>query len=68
MGEGKLQALVYDILPLEEGAGKRCAECGEEGRGGGGGGVEVGGGGRGKGTLLAFVRYTVSLSWPLIRF
>ena len=23
----KLQALVYDILPLEEGAGKRCAEC-----------------------------------------
>ena len=24
--EGKLQALVYDIL-LEEGAGKRCGEC-----------------------------------------
>ena len=24
----KLQALVYDILPLEEGAGKRCSECG----------------------------------------
>ena len=23
----KLQALVYDILPLEEGAGKRCSEC-----------------------------------------
>ena len=23
----KLQALVYDILPLEEGAGKRCLEC-----------------------------------------
>jgi len=28
---GKLQALVYDILPLEEGAGKRCSECGVEG-------------------------------------
>ena len=24
----KLQALVYDILPLEEGAGKRCTVCG----------------------------------------
>ena len=24
----KLQALVYDILPLEEGAGKRCSEYG----------------------------------------
>ena len=24
----KLQALVYDILPLKEGAGKRCSECG----------------------------------------
>ena len=24
----KLQALLYDILPLEEGAGKRCSECG----------------------------------------
>ena len=24
----KLQALVYDILPSEEGAGKRCSECG----------------------------------------
>ena len=24
----KLQALVYDILSLEEGAGKRCSECG----------------------------------------
>ena len=23
----KLQALVYDILPLEEGPGKRCSEC-----------------------------------------
>ena len=23
----KLQALVYDIHPLEEGAGKRCSEC-----------------------------------------
>ena len=23
----KLQALVYDILPLEEGTGKRCSEC-----------------------------------------
>ena len=23
----KLQALVYDILPLEKGAGKRCSEC-----------------------------------------
>ena len=23
---GKLQALIYDILPLEEGAGKRCSE------------------------------------------
>ena len=29
-GEGgrKHQALVYDIHPLEEGAGKRCSECG----------------------------------------
>ena len=28
-GERKLQALVYDTLPsLEEGAGKRCSECG----------------------------------------
>ena len=35
-GEGKFQALVYDILPLEEGAGKRCAKCGEEGLVGGG--------------------------------
>ena len=26
--ESKLQALVYDILPLEEGAGKQCRECG----------------------------------------
>ena len=26
----KLQALVYDILLLEEGAGKRCSECGSE--------------------------------------
>ena len=26
--EYKLQALVDDILPLEEGAGKRCSECG----------------------------------------
>ena len=25
---GKLQALVYDIIPLEEGVGKRCSECG----------------------------------------
>ena len=25
----KLQALVYDIFPLEEGAGKRCSECEE---------------------------------------
>ena len=24
----KLQALVYDILPSGEGAGKRCSECG----------------------------------------
>ena len=23
----RLQALVYDILPLAEGAGKRCSEC-----------------------------------------
>ena len=23
----KLQAPVYDIFPLEEGAGKRCSEC-----------------------------------------
>ena len=23
----KLQPLVYDILPLEEDAGKRCSEC-----------------------------------------
>ena len=45
MGEGKLQALVYDILPLEEGAGKRCAECGEGGVGGRGRG-NGGGGGR----------------------
>ena len=29
-GHGKLQALVYDILPLEEGAGKRCSECGDK--------------------------------------
>ena len=29
---GKVQALVYDILPLEEGAGKRCSECGVMGR------------------------------------
>ena len=28
MPTGKLQALVYDILPLEEGAWKRCSECG----------------------------------------
>ena len=28
-GVDKLQALVYDILPLEEGAGKRCSECAE---------------------------------------
>ena len=28
MGQPKLQALVYDILPLEEGAEKRCRECG----------------------------------------
>ena len=27
-GRYKLQALVYDILPSEEGAGKRCSECG----------------------------------------
>ena len=27
MGQPKLQALVYDILPLEEGAEKRCSEC-----------------------------------------
>ena len=28
-GQSQLQALVYDILPsLEEGAGKRCSECG----------------------------------------
>ena len=26
--DGKLQALVYDILPFEEGAGNRCSECG----------------------------------------
>ena len=25
--KGKLQALVYDILSLEKGAGKRCSEC-----------------------------------------
>ena len=25
-GEGKIQALVYDMLPLEEGAGKQCSE------------------------------------------
>ena len=30
----KLQALVYDILPLEEGAEKLCSECGDEGWGG----------------------------------
>ena len=29
-GRCKLLALVYDILPLEEGAGKRCSECAEE--------------------------------------
>ena len=29
VGAAKLQALVYDILPsLEEGAAKRCSECG----------------------------------------
>ena len=28
VGDG--EALVYDILPLEEGAGKRCSECGAE--------------------------------------
>ena len=28
MHRPKLQTLVYDILPLEEGAGKRCSECG----------------------------------------
>ena len=28
MVKPKLQALVYDILPSEEGAGKRCSECG----------------------------------------
>ena len=28
-GRNKLQTLVYDILPSEEGAGKRCSECGE---------------------------------------
>ena len=28
MNRLKLQALVYDILPLEEGAGKRWSECG----------------------------------------
>ena len=27
-GVYKLQALVYDILPSEEGDGKRCSECG----------------------------------------
>ena len=27
-GGGKLQTLVYDILPLEEGAEKRRSECG----------------------------------------
>ena len=26
--DSKVQALVYDILPLEAGAGKRCSECG----------------------------------------
>ena len=26
----KLQALVNDILPLEDGAEKRCSECGRE--------------------------------------
>ena len=31
---GKLQALVYDIIPLEEGAGKRSSECGSGGGGG----------------------------------
>ena len=28
MVESKLQAVVYDILRLEEGAGKRGSECG----------------------------------------
>ena len=28
MQAAKLQALVYHILPSEEGAGKRCSECG----------------------------------------
>ena len=28
MTEYKLQALADDILPLEEGAGKQCSECG----------------------------------------
>ena len=33
-GIRKLQALVYDILPLEEeeGAGERCSECGASGQ------------------------------------
>ena len=29
-GRCKLRTLVYDILPLEEGAGKRRSECAEE--------------------------------------
>ena len=43
--EGKLQALVYDILPLEEGAGKRCGQA-RRGGGRGEGGGRWGGGGR----------------------
>ena len=27
-GGRKHQAVVYDVLPLEEGAEKRCSECG----------------------------------------
>ena len=27
----KLQTVVYDILPSEAGAGKRCSECGPRG-------------------------------------
>ena len=55
-GGNKLQALVYDIFhsTLEEGAKKRCSECGVGGvcvGWGGGGGVEGGLGGREK--LLA---------------
>ena len=60
----KLQALVNDILPLEDGAEKRCSECGREtvrekcvcvcvcvggGGGGGAGRLCVGGGGGGGG-------------------